>query len=188
MVESTAASTKTSSDIIPVPVQVCMVFAFPFAAVTMDGASKAAHADCSTTSGRSYSKQSIPSATRGKQTSPGGPSDSTRPVGVQAHSGRRWTEHLMLPSYALINVSLDHRLIACVNQCTPKKRTRHQKKKVRFKSLPPRTTPNTQRNFPSPRLPPTMFWRPQAARTPESACASDLQHQPRAALQHRLAL
>lgn len=113
-------------------------------------------------------------------------SDSTRPVGVQAHSGRRWTEHLMLPSYALINVSLDHRLIACVNQCTPKIAP-DTKKKVRFKSLPPRTTPNTQRNFPSPRLPPTMFWRPQAARTPESACASDLQHQPRAALQHRLA-
>lgn len=143
-------------------------------------------ADCRATSERSYSKQAIESATRGKQTSPGGPSDSTRPVGVQAHSGRRWTEHLMLPSYALINVSLDHRLIACVNQCTPKTAP-DTKKKVRFKSLPPRTTPNTQRNFPSPRLPPTMFWRPQAARTPESACASDLQHQPRAALQHRLA-
>lgn len=136
--------------------------------------------------GKAILSNPIELATRGKQTSPGGPSDSTRPVGVQAHSGRRWTEHLMLPSYALINVSLDHRLSACVNQCTPKIAP-DTKKKVRFKSLPPRTTPNTQRNFPSPRLPPTMFWRPQAARTPESACASDLQHQPRAALQHRLA-
>lgn len=58
MVESTAASTKTSSDIIPVPVQACIVFAIAFAAVTMDGAPEAVQADCSATSGRSYSKQS----------------------------------------------------------------------------------------------------------------------------------
>ncbi|KAL6809428.1 hypothetical protein GGI42DRAFT_240519 [Trichoderma sp. SZMC 28013] len=175
-----AASTKTSSDIIPISSSIVFAFAFAFAAVTMDGAPKAAQADCGTTSGRSYSEQSSLSAARGKHRQVALRTGRDQQLGSK-HSRRRWTEHLMLPSNALINVSLDHRLTACVNQCTPKTAP-DTKKKGSFQVVAPRTTPKHATQFPISTPPTNYVWRPQAAQTPESACASDLQHQPRAAL------
>lgn len=102
---------------------------------------------------------------------------------AKLHSGRRWTEDLIIlipPSNALINaqVSIHHSSTGCVNRRTPK--TTRQKMEAVSSRCPPDNT-KTRNAISHLHVSSHQLCLAARATAPESA-ASDLQHQPKAAL------